>query len=55
MKRFSKIYTVLVMIFLFAPIAILIIFSFNGQNSKTVMSGFSFHWYEELFHDSYFD
>ncbi len=53
MKRASKIYTALVMIFLFAPIAILILFSFNGQNSKTVLDGFSLHWYDELFHDSY--
>lgn len=53
MKRASKIYTALVMLFLFAPIAILILFSFNGQNSKTVLSGFSLHWYAELFKDSY--
>ena len=42
MKRASKVYTVLIMLFLFAPIAILILFSFNGQNSKTVLDGFSF-------------
>ena len=52
MKRASKVYTVLIMLFLFAPIAILILFSFNGQNSKTVLDGFSFHWYEELFVDT---
>ena len=27
-------------------------FSFNGSNSTAVMSGFSFQWYEELFHNS---
>ena len=53
MKRASKIYTALVLIFLFAPIAILILFSFNAQNSKTVFSGFSLHWYAELFRDTY--
>ncbi|MCR5663344.1 MAG: ABC transporter permease [Oscillospiraceae bacterium] len=53
MKTASKIYTALVLLFLFMPIAILVVFSFNGQNSRTVLSGFSFHWYEELLKDSY--
>lgn len=52
MKTASKIYTGLVMIFLFAPIAILLVFSFNGAKSLSVFSGFSLHWYEELFRDS---
>jgi len=30
---------------------VLIIFSFNDSKSRTVWSGFSFHWYTELFHD----
>lgn len=42
---------VLVFIFLFAPIAVLIYFSFNAGKSTTVMSGFSFRWYIELFKD----
>ncbi len=52
MKTASKIYTGLVMLFLFAPIAILLVFSFNGAKSLSVFSGFSLHWYEELFRDS---
>ena len=28
---------------------ILIVFSFNGENSTAVMTGFSFRWYGELF------
>ena len=51
MKRASKIYTALVMVFLFAPIAILLVFSFNDAKSLSVFSGFSFHWYRELFRD----
>ena len=51
MKRASKIYTALVMIFLFAPIAILLVFSFNKAKSLSVFSGFSFYWYRELFRD----
>ena len=52
MKTASKIYTGLIMLFLFAPIAILLVFSFNGAKSLSVFSGFSLHWYEELFRDS---
>ena len=51
MKPLSKIYTALILLFLFAPILILLVFSFNGARSTSVMSGFSFHWYEELFRD----
>ena len=52
MKKASKIYTGLVMLFLFAPILILLIFSFNEAKSLSVFSGFSFKWYRELFRDS---
>lgn len=52
MKPAAKIYTALVMIFLFAPIVILLVFSFNDAKSLSVMSGFSFRWYRELFKDS---
>ena len=52
MKRASKIYTALIMIFLFAPIAILLVFSFNRAKSLSVFSGFSFYWYRELFRDT---
>ncbi|MBQ3054281.1 MAG: ABC transporter permease [Clostridia bacterium] len=40
------------MIFLYAPILVLIIFSFNTTKSHSVMSGFSFKWYQQLFRDS---
>lgn len=52
MKTASKIYTALIMIFLFAPIAILLIFSFNEGKSLSVFSGFSLYWYKELFRDT---
>ncbi len=51
MKTASKIFTVIVFIFLFAPIAILLVFSFNTTKSLSVFSGFSFRWYSELFSD----
>ena len=52
MKTASKIYTALIMIFLFAPIAILLFFSFNASKSLSVFSGFSLNWYKELFKDT---
>lgn len=52
MKTASKVYTALIMLFLFAPILILLIFSFNASKSLSVFSGFSFNWYRELFRDS---
>ena len=51
MKTASKIYTALIFLFLFAPIAILLIFSFNEARSLSVLSGFSLKWYVELFRD----
>ena len=41
----------LVFVFLYAPIVLLIIFSFNAGNSNTVWQGFSLEWYEKLFRD----
>jgi putrescine transport system permease protein len=38
--------------FLYAPIAVLIGFSFNESRSVTVWSGFSLRWYWVLFHDA---
>lgn len=48
----AKLYTALVYIFLYAPIVVLIIFSFNSGKSTSVFEGFSLRWYGELFNDS---
>jgi spermidine/putrescine transport system permease protein len=40
------------MLFLYAPIFVLIVFSFNETKSRTVWSGFTFKWYGELLSDS---
>ncbi|MFI3207182.1 MAG: ABC transporter permease [Clostridia bacterium] len=55
MKIGSKIYTTLIFLFLYAPIIVLIIFSFNDTEtgSRTVWSGFTFEWYETLFENRY--
>jgi len=54
-KIVSKIYTALVFLFLYAPIFVLIVFSFNDTetSSRTVFSGFTLRWYERLFQDRY--
>ena len=51
MKLSSKIYTGLVMGILFAPILVLLVFSFNESKSLSVFSGFSTKWYSELASD----
>ena len=51
MKTASRIFTALILVFLFAPILILIVFSFNEAKSLSVFSGFSLKWYGELIRD----
>ena len=45
----SRLIMGLVFLFLYAPILLLIIFSFNSGDSSMVWKGFSLHWYKELF------
>jgi len=39
------------MLFLYAPIFVLVVFSFNSTRSRTVWTGFSLEWYQRLFSD----
>ncbi len=48
---FSRLLMMLVFVFLYAPIFVLIVFSFNAANSNAVWKGFSLQWYVELFRD----
>ena len=48
----SRLFTLLVYIFLYAPIVLLIVFSFNATKSNRVWGGFSLDWYVELFHNT---
>ena len=50
-NAFARIFNVLVYLFLYLPIVVLIVFSFNDSKSRTVWAGFSLHWYQELFRD----
>ena len=47
----DRLLMILVGLFLYAPIIILIVFSFNAGNSSSVWKGFSLHWYAELLND----
>ena len=53
MKRFFKrFYLALILVFLYVPIVVLIIQSFNAGKSRAKWEGFSFRWYAELFADA---
>ncbi len=52
MKLSSKIYSGIVFAILFAPILVLLVFSFNETKSLSVFSGFSTKWYSELRNDA---
>ncbi len=52
MKKSRNIYTTLVFVFLYMPIFVLILYSFNSSNSTSTFEGFSLKWYRELFSDS---
>ncbi len=41
----------LVLMFLYVPIFVLIVFSFNETKSRSVFSGFTLDWYVRLFHN----
>ena len=51
MKKLSKVYLSLVLAFLYLPILVLIIFSFNVSKSRSVFSGFTLDLYQKLFHN----
>ena len=48
---FSKVMLVLGLLFLYLPMFVLIVYSFNASRLVSVWAGFSTHWYGELFRD----
>ncbi len=52
MTPLSKLYVAFIMLFLYAPIIVMIVFSFNESASTSVISGFSLRWYKSLLHDA---
>lgn len=51
MKKLRRIYIGLIMAFLYAPIVLLILYSFNNSKSRANWGGFTLKWYRELFQD----
>jgi ABC-type spermidine/putrescine transport system permease subunit II len=49
--RYLKFHAVLAYAFLFAPIVVLVVFSFNKARSSTTWTGFSTRWYSKLAHN----
>ncbi len=49
MKVLSRVYNALIFLFLYAPIVLLIVFSFNDGKSRVEWKGFTLRWYESLF------
>ena len=52
MKTFGKIFNFCVYFLLYAPLLIMVFFSFNESKSTSVFTGFSLKWYQELFSKS---
>ncbi len=52
MKRFNKVFTVIVLIFLYVPMIVLAVGSFNSGMDIAVFKEFTFNNYRELFRDS---
>ena len=52
MRKTNRIFTVLIFIFLYIPMAVLILGSFNTGKNLAVFEGFTLNQYKELFRDS---
>lgn len=50
-KILSRIYLVFIFILLYAPIAVLIIFSFNSSRTRAKWGGWTLQWYVRMFQD----
>ncbi len=51
MSPLSKLYVAFIMLLLYAPIVVMIFFSFNESASTSVITGFSLRWYKSLLYD----
>ncbi len=45
---FKRFYIALMLLFLYAPVVVLMVLSFNAGESRAKWEGFSFHWYVDL-------
>lgn len=51
-KTIKRLYLLLIFIFLYAPVFVLIVFSFNNSKSRAHWDGFTFKWYGKLLEDN---
>ena len=51
-KFLKNLFVILVFLFLFFPIAVLIIYSFNSSEMNILFEHFTFRWYKVLFENS---
>ncbi len=52
MKTFSRIYVALIILFLYAPVAVMVFFSFNSGSSVWIFDKFSVDWYKNILFDT---
>ena len=51
-RTINIVYITLVLTFLYVPMLIVCVFSFNAGKSTTAWSGFTFDWYQKLFNNA---
>jgi len=51
-KSAGRLFQILIALFLYSPIFIMIVFSFNASKSRTHWAGFTLQWYRELFRNT---
>ena len=51
-KLFHNIFVILVFLFLYLPIIVLVVYSFNDSKMNILFTHFTFRWYRELFNNS---
>ena len=51
-KSLERIYLTIIFLFLYLPIAVLVVLSFNNSKSRVIWGGFTLKWYRELFSSS---
>lgn len=49
MSKLRWLFISIILLLLYAPIIVMIVFSFNSTQSTSVFEGFSLHWYKSLF------
>lgn len=50
-RALQRAYLVLIFSFMYLPIAVMAVFSFNESKSRTLFTGFTLSWYRSLFHN----